>query len=69
MNSFTAFVDESGNSGVKIFNGTDKFHWVGVLLSPNNVELVKEELHDLLKRVMLIFRNFMLVSWDLVVLI
>ncbi|MEC0181341.1 DUF3800 domain-containing protein [Paenibacillus peoriae] len=51
MKNLIAFVDESGNSGVKIFNGTDKFHWVGVMLSSHDVELVKDELHELLKTV------------------
>lgn len=51
MKNLTAFVDESGNSGVKIFSGTEKFHWVGVMLSPHDVELVKDELHELLKTV------------------
>jgi len=51
VKNLTAFVDESGNSGVKIFSGTEKFHWVGVMLSPHDVELVKDELHELLKTV------------------
>ncbi|WP_211748760.1 DUF3800 domain-containing protein [Paenibacillus sp. Marseille-Q4541] len=51
MSKLTAFVDESGNSGIKIFNGTDKFHWVGVMLSSYDVELAKDELHTLLKKV------------------
>ncbi|MBM6995775.1 DUF3800 domain-containing protein [Paenibacillus sp. DXFW5] len=51
MSELTAFVDESGNSGIKIFSGTDKFHWVGVMLSSYDVELAKNELKTLLKNV------------------
>ncbi|AHN24500.1 DUF3800 domain-containing protein [Lysinibacillus varians] len=38
MDQLTAYIDESGNSGVKIFSGGDKFHWVGVMLSSCDVD-------------------------------
>lgn len=49
MDYLTAYIDESGNSGVKIFNGSDKFHWVGVMLTSGDAESTQQRISELVR--------------------
>ncbi|MCH1638932.1 DUF3800 domain-containing protein [Paenibacillus timonensis] len=49
MEKITAYIDESGNSGIKIFSGHDKFHWVGVMLSSREADSTHSRISELVK--------------------
>lgn len=51
MGNLSAYIDESGNSGIKIFQGNDKFHWVGVMLTSQDAEPAKERINQLVSQV------------------
>src|SRR5690606_27792364 len=51
MKGLTAYIDESGNSRVKIFSGNDKFHWVGVMMTSQETVIDPEEVKKIANKV------------------
>lgn len=47
MKNLIAYIDESGNSGVQIFKGSEKYYWVGIMLTESDLEAKKTQIIEL----------------------